>query len=236
VASAALSQRLPVAEELYSDGPHLATGIVQIGDASLQEETARHLDIGFRGEVEQLGWGVTAFHTLYEDFIYLADTGALDPVDAVPIFAYTQADAEFSGLEAEVFVPLLNNGTNEVDLRVFADSVRGELASGERLPRLPPLRYGARFEYHDERLLVGIEATHYDRQDAVAPFEDETAGYLLLNADVRWRLLAVSSMELELFMNGSNLGDEEARKHTSFVKNVAPLPGRNYALGIRSRF
>jgi iron complex outermembrane recepter protein len=114
--------------------------------------------------------------------------------------------------------------------------VRGELASGASLPRLPPLRYGARFEYHDERLLVGVEATRYDEQDEVAPFEEETAGYLLMSADVRWRLLGLSGMELELFMNGSNLGDEEARKHTSFVKDVAPLPGRNYTLGIRSRF
>jgi iron complex outermembrane receptor protein len=236
VASAALSQRLPVAEELYSNGPHLATGIVQIGDASLHEETARHLDIGVRGELEQLDWSVTAFHTWYEDFMYLADTGAFDPVEAVPIFAYTQADAEFSGLEAEIFVPLLGTDKNELDLRVFADYVRGELASGERLPRLPPLRYGARFEYHDERLLVGLEATRYDDQDQIAPFEDETPGYMLLNADVRWRLAGVSTVDLELFVNASNLGDEEARKHTSFVKDVAPLPGRNYALGIRSRF
>ncbi len=49
-------------------------------------------------------------------------------------------------------------------------------------------------------------------------------------------LLGVSGMELELFVNASNLGDEEARKHTSFVKDIAPLPGRNYALGVRSRF
>jgi len=101
---------------------------------------------------------------------------------------------------------------------------------------LPPLRYGARFEYHDERLLVGLEAARYDDQDEVAPFEEETPGYMLMNADVRWRLLGVSGMELELFLNASNLGDEEARKHTSFVKDVAPLPGRNYALGVRSRF
>ena len=33
VATLASSDRLPVAEELYSDGPHLATGVVQIGDA-----------------------------------------------------------------------------------------------------------------------------------------------------------------------------------------------------------
>ena len=236
VASAALSQRLPAAEELYSNGPHLATGIVQIGDASLHEETARHLDLGFRSQHEQLDWSVTVFHTRYEDFIYLADTGTLDPIDAVPIFAYTQADAEFNGIEAEVFVPLLDNGTNELDLRVFADYVRGELVSGERLPRLPPLRYGARFEYHDERLLVGLEATRYDDQDEIAPFEEETPGYMLLTADVRWRLVGDSAVDLELFVNASNLGDEEGRKHTSFVKDVAPLPGRNYALGIRSRF
>jgi iron complex outermembrane receptor protein len=236
VASAALSQRLPVAEELYSNGPHLATGIVQIGDASLNAETAQHLDLGIRGDLERLDWSVTAFHTQYDDFIYLADTGALDPVEGVPIFVYTQADAHFHGLETEVFVPIVHNDNHEIDVRVFADYVRGKLASGDALPRMPPLRYGTRFEYHDERLLVGLEAARYEEQDDVAPFEQPTPGYTLTNADARWRLIGVTGMELELFLNASNLGDEEARKHTSFVKDVAPLPGRNYALGVRSRF
>lgn len=235
-ATLALSDRLPVAEELYSDGPHLATGVVQIGDASLTKETARHVDIGLRGELDAVTWSVATFATRYDDFIYLADTGVVDDVEELPIFAYRQADADFTGFEAELLVPLLAEGPRRVDLRLFADYVRGELASGEPLPRLPPLRYGGRFEYGDERLLVGLEATRYDEQDEVAPFETETAGYMLLNADLRWRLLGVSGMELELFMNASNLGDEEARKHTSFVKDIAPLPGRNYALGVRSRF
>ncbi len=236
VATFALSERLPVAEELYSDGPHLATAVVQIGDASLREETAQHLDVGIRGQLPSGDWSVTAFRTRYDDFIYLADTGGIDPSHGLPISVYRQAEADFSGIEAELFVPLLEGDRTEVDMRLFADYVRGELASGESLPRLPPLRYGARFEYHDERLLVGLEAAQYADQDEIAPFEEETPGYLLMNADVRWRLLGVSSMELELFLNASNLGDEEARKHTSFVKDVAPLPGRNYALGVRSRF
>jgi iron complex outermembrane receptor protein len=235
VATLARSERLPVAEELYSDGPHLATGVVQIGDASLTAEAARHLDLGIRGRVDRLTWSVTTFHTEYDDFIYLADTGTVDAESELPIFVYTQGDADFSGIETELFLPLFEDEGNEVDLRLFADYVRGELAS-ESLPRLPPLRYGARFEYHNERLLVGLEGTRYDDQTDVAPFEEETEGYFLLNADVRWRLTAVTGMELELFVNASNLGDEEARKHTSFVKESAPLPGRNYALGIRSRF
>jgi iron complex outermembrane receptor protein len=236
VATLAHSERLPVAEELYSDGPHLATGVVQIGEASLTEEAARHLDLGIRGQVDRLTWSVTTFHTQYDEFIYLADTGTVDAESELPIFVYTQGDADFSGIETELFLPLLEDERNAVDLRLFADYVRGELASGEPLPRLPPLRYGARFEYHNERLLVGLEGTRYDDQTDVAPFEEETEGYFLLNADVRWRLSAVTGMELELFVNATNLGDEEARKHTSFVKDRAPLPGRNYALGIRSRF
>ena len=236
VATLASSERLPAPEELYSDGPHLATGVVQIGDSSLRAETAAHVDVGLRGSRERLNWSVTTFHTQYEDFIYLADTGAQNPIDSLPIFVFAQADADFSGVEAEVFIPLLADGRSEIDVRFFADYVRGELASGEPLPRLPPLRYGARLELHNERLLAGLEGTRYDDQDDVAAFEERTAGYFMLNADLRWRFVAVTGMELELFVNASNLADEEARKHTSFVKDVAPLPGRNYALGIRSRF
>ena len=236
VATLASSDRLPVAEELYSDGPHLATGVVQIGDPALTEETARHADIGVRGEHGALTWSVATFATRYDDFIYLADTGEVDAAEQLPIFAYRQADADFGGIEAEVLIPLLSGDVHSVDMRLFADYVRGELASGEALPRLPPLRFGGRFEYRDARLLVGVEATKYDDQDEVAPYETPTAGYLLLNADVRWRLVGVTGMELDLFANASNLGDEDARKHTSFVKDIAPLPGRNYAVGVRSRF
>jgi iron complex outermembrane receptor protein len=235
VVTLARSERLPVAEELYSDGPHLASGVVQIGDAALDTEISQHVDVGVRGRMGQLNWGVTGFRTHYDDFIYLGDTGAVDPIHALPVFVYRQAEATFTGIEVEVFIPLMADRGHEVDLRLFTDYVRGELTTGESLPRLPPLRYGARFEYHNERLLVGVEGTRYDDQDDTAPFEEETAGYLLLNADVRWRF-AAAAMDLELFLNGSNLGDEEARKHTSFVKDVAPLPGRNYAVGIRSRF
>jgi iron complex outermembrane receptor protein len=232
----AQSERLPVVEELYSDGPHLATGAVQIGDPTLHPETAQHLDVAFRAEGDRLTWSVTGFRTRYDDFIYLADTGVVDPVDGLPIFVYTQADAEFSGVEAELFVPIMAGDTGELDVRLFGDYVRGELTSGEPLPRLPPLRFGARFQYHNDRLLLGLEGTRHEEQDEIAAFETVTPGYTLINADFRWRLVTGGGNEIETFVNASNLGDEEARKHTSFVKDIAPLPGRNYSVGIRSRF
>lgn len=233
--SLASSERLPVAEELYSDGPHLATGVVQIGAADLGAEQAHHLDVGLRREVGELTWSVTGFATRYHDFIYLAATGEIDGEHGLPVFAYGAQVAEFAGLEAELFTPIATTKAGELDLRVFADVVRGELASGEPISRLPPLRFGGRLQYHGGPFLVGLEATRYDGETRVAAFETPTSGYTLVNADFRWRL-ARAGKELEWFVNASNLGDAEARKHTSFMKDVAPSPGRNYALGVRSRF
>jgi iron complex outermembrane receptor protein len=43
-------------------------------------------------------------------------------------------------------------------------------------------------------------------------------------------------MDLSMFLRGTNLLDEEARRHTSLVKALAPLPGRNFAFGVRAMF
>jgi iron complex outermembrane receptor protein len=232
----AAAERLPVAEELYSEGPHLATGAIQIGDPALTEETSTHVDVGIRRTEGDLNWSITGFVTSYDAFIFLQDTGVVDPIDALPVFAFVQQDADFVGLEAELFTPIANLGSGEVDMRLFADYVKGELSGGADLPRMPPLRYGARFQYHDDRIILGLEATRYGDQDEIAAYETPTGGYSMINADFRWRIKTVERAELDVFVNGSNLTDEEARKHTSFVKDLAPLPGRNYAVGVRSRF
>ncbi|HEY8519491.1 MAG TPA: TonB-dependent receptor [Gammaproteobacteria bacterium] len=229
----ALAERLPAAEELYAAGPHLASRAVEIGDPTLGKETARHLDVAVRKTLGDLTLSVTAFVTGYDDFIFLRGTGAVDAREALPIFVYSQADADFVGFEAELVARLARVGAGELDLRLYADSVEGELDDGEPLPRMPPLRYGARLQYHDDRVVAGLEATRYDAQDRTAPFETPTPGYTMVDADLAWRL---PSPRLELFVRASNLLDEDARKHTSLVKDFVPLPGRSYGLGLRGRF
>jgi hypothetical protein len=46
----------------------------------------------------------------------------------------------------------------------------------------------------------------------------------------------VVALPLHLFVRGTNLLDEDARRSTSLVKDVAPLPGRSLAIGIRASF
>jgi iron complex outermembrane receptor protein len=230
------AERLPGAEELYSNGPHLATGNIEIGDASLGSETSRHLDIGLRKTEGDLTWAVTAFTTDYADFIFLQDTGVVDVDEALPVFRFMQANAEFHGLEAELFAPIANPGNGELDIRLFGDFVRARLDSGDDLPRIPPRSLGMRLQYHDARFLAGIEVTQFADQDDIAPYETPTPGYTMLNADLELSLGGSGAAEYSLFFRATNLRDEDARRHTSFLKNSTPLPGRNYSVGFRTSF
>ena len=232
--NAALAQRLPVAEELYADGPHLATRSIEIGNPDIGVETSQHLDVGIRRTGGEVSWSLTAFLTDYADFIFLHNTGQID--DELPIFEFAQEDARFTGIEAELFAPIFVRGETEVDLRLFADYVNGQLSSDEYLPRMPPLRYGSRLQVHNARLIAGVEVTRYDAQDRLAAIETPTAAYTMINADINWSIPTPGGLLFELFVRGSNLADEDARRHTSFVKDTVPLPGRNLSVGFRSHF
>ena len=232
----AVTERLPVAEELYSNGPHLASQTFEVGDTGLTDETSRHMDIGFRKTAGPVTWTVTAFYTSFLDFIFLQDTGLIDVDSDLPIFAYRQQNADVSGLEAELFAPIAELGAGEIDLRLFGDFVDGELDTDGDLARLPPLRVGARVQYHDDNLVMGLESARYAKQDETAPFETPTPGYTMVNADITWTRVLSNGQELSIFFRGTNLLDEDARRHTSLIKDIAPLPGRNFSFGLRAAF
>jgi iron complex outermembrane receptor protein len=71
-------------------------------------------------------------------------------------------------------------------------------------------------------------------QDRVADFELPTDDYTLLGAFVSVRPPRFEGVTL--FLEGRNLGDVEAREHASFLKDLAPLPGRSVRAGVAYRF
>src|SRR5690606_12062600 len=83
---------------------------------------------------------------------------------------------------------------------------------------------------------AGIGAVRHSRQDDVAAFEQPTPGYTLVHANLAWHMDTASGNALELFVNGNNLLDRDARVHTSFLKDLAPLPGRGFTAGVRVLF
>ncbi len=227
------AQRAPSAEELYSDGPHIATATFEIGDVDLDEETSNQFEIGLHYDTDALHLELNAFHNSFDDFIFLADTGLEE--DELPVRLWTQDDARFTGIEGLARYHLGETEVGHFDLTARFDHVRGRLDDGGDLPRISPTRFGLGLDWHNDAWSGGIEVLRVAEQDRVADFEEETDGYTLLSADLTYGFEWGAS-EFEVFVQGRNLTDEEARVHTSLVKERAPLPGRNFAFGVRSFF
>ena len=222
------SERAPVEEELFSDGPHIATQTFEVGDADLDEETSTNAEITLRKHAGAWTGSVTLYRNDFDDFIYLADTGMEE--DELPVRVWSQQDADFTGLEAELRYAF----TDSLEMYLMGDTVDAELDDGSNVPRTPPQRFGGGIDWDMERWAVGFDVIRYSSQDDIAAFEDSTDGYTLVGADFAYRFN--TDTRWEIYLRGRNLGDEEARNHTSLLKEGAPLPGRNFIFGIRAQF
>jgi iron complex outermembrane receptor protein len=227
------TERHPTGTELYAGGPHLAIGRFEIGDASLDQETALTVDIGVHKDSGRLHYQISAFRNDFSDYIFPQLTGAV--ADGLPVVQYVQADAEFQGLEGEVGYRLLESDAGSLSGRLAADYVRGKLQDGGDLPQVPPLRVGVELRFERARWQSGVGAWYYDDQDEVAVNELPSESYTLLDADVGYEM-PWQSGRLYAFVRGSNLLDEDARRHSSPLKDFVPLPGRSMTAGVRVEF
>lgn len=227
------AQRAPSAEELFSDGPHLATQGYEVGDSGLGRETANQLELGLHLHVGPLEAKAAVFHNRFDAFIYLAETGLEE--DGLPLRQWSQADARFNGFEAEARLRLADSEGGGWDIRVFGDSVRAQLTDGGNLPRIAPDRFGSELLWRFEGWRASVGAVRYASQGRVAEFETPTEGHTLVDAHLSYHF-DVGDVGWELFLDGRNLGDRVAQVHTSYLKDRAPLPGRSLAMGVRVLF
>lgn len=227
------AERAPTAEELFSDGPHIATQSFEIGNAGLDVETSTSAEIGLHLHQGRFEGKASVYRSSYGNYIYLVDTGAVE--DDLPVRAWVQGDATFTGWELEGSVDLFENASGLWQLRLFADAVDAKLDGGGRLPRIAPGRVGADLNWSLDGWRARVGAVRVADQDDVAELESPTEGYTRVDAGLAYHW-DVGSAGWEAFFEGRNLTDEDARVHTSYLKDFAPLPGRNLAVGLRVAF
>ena len=213
---------------------HVATASFEQGAPTLSPETANRAELGAHWHAGRLTASASLYAVRYADFIYLAESGGT--VEGLPLREWTQADARFRGAEAELEWQLADGDSGRWDLRLFGDTVRATLREGGNLPRIAPSRLGGELRWEHGPWRASLGAVRSARQDEVAALETPTPGYTMVDAHLAWHVDSQDGNALELFLDGGNLLDTEARPHTSFLKDVSPLPGRNIAVGIRAFF
>jgi iron complex outermembrane receptor protein len=232
--------KVPDPEQLYANGPHIATGVFEIGDPNLDLESTLGLDLSLRHDAGRVRTELSLFANRVDDYIFETFTGEVvggeEEEEPLPVVRFVQADAEFVGGEAEVHFELVHAEPHHLELELAADLVRAELRdSGEPLPRITPSRFSAGLRYQGEQLSGTLFVRRTNEQDRVAAFETATEGFTLLDASVGYRFFAGQVVH-ELLLAGTNLTDELARNHVSFLKDTAPLPGRDIRLTYRLSF
>jgi iron complex outermembrane receptor protein len=226
------TERAPTDTEVFAFGPHVATESFEIGDLDLDKETALSFEGTARWRADAWRGEVNVFHADYDGFIGLFPTGAEE--DELDVFEYRQTDATLTGFEVSGSVELGEAFGAAWSADGALDYVQGETDSDGDLPRIPPVSsligleadFGA-WNARGEVRLVG-------EQSNVAANELATDGYTLFNASAQWQ--PVADRDVSIIFGVRNITDEEARAHTSFLKDLVPLPGRNYRIALVAGF
>ncbi len=264
--SASRSERAPTVEELYAYGPHGATEVFERGNQNLKKEAATNFEISLDRHRGRWTWLGNVYYEQIKNYVYLAEAPAdgrnadgsdsgetaadgqqVALVDGEGTFVrsdagadeaftladYRQAKARFYGAEAETRYKFLI-GPTKLSGRLFGDLVRGSLQNGGDLPRITPPRYGVSLDASQGPVSGSVTLTQVTEQKHFA-LDGPTEGYTLLSADASYRLPAAAA-DTTVFVRGRNLLDEEARRATSFLKDVYPLPGRSFFVGVNFKF
>ena len=259
------SERAPSASELLSFGPHIGTRTYEIGalfdlseegefvlsQPAIDLETANNIDLTFRKTQGDVGFVFNAFYNQVDNYYFQEETGLFaesghdhdhgeeghgeeghdEHSDELPVYLFGSADAILHGFELQVAWQTTDN----LKLDFFADYVKARLKDGGALPRTSPMRVGSHVAYTLDNIRADLDITYFAKQDDISTFETETDGYTLVDASITYDI-PLGDIDLSVYLSGENLTDEEARVHTSFLKDIAPRPGRNFAFGVRGYF
>ncbi len=232
------TQRAPGIEELYSNGPHHATETFDRGQAKLQKETSRALELSLQKTSGLVRWKANLFHTRIDNFIYGALTGQQLDQDGLPggdlnERISSQAPASLHGAELE---GSYNADGPGLSLRGFADTSRGRFTNAGNLPLQPASRVGLEAAYRQGPWQGGLSILRALAQQRLASFETSaTPGHTRIDASLAYTH-RIGQQPWTAFLLGRNLLNEDIRMATSLLKDAAPQAGRSIIIGLRTRF
>ncbi|PTQ10825.1 TonB-dependent receptor [Sphingomonas oleivorans] len=237
------TERAPSAEELFANGPHAGTQSFELGNPGFSKEKSWGVEGTLRFAGDGYNLALSGYHSWFSDYIYDAQMpqavceAAVAPGREIdlPCFQYNQADARYYGFEAEASARVAQIGGYAINLDGVADYVHAKINSVGPAPRIPPLRLLGGIEAQGDMAQGRIELEHVFEQDRVTSFETPTGGYTMVNASVSLKPFGPNNGS-SLILSANNIFDVVARRHASFLKDHAPLAGRDLRVTARFAF
>ncbi|EKT56012.1 TonB-dependent receptor domain-containing protein [Providencia sneebia] len=226
------SKRLPVAEELYADGPHAASRTIEKGDPNLGAETANNIDIGIMKISGNTQFNANAYYNRINNYIYGEITAAPLNNGYKPL-QYVQQDAEFKGIEGNI--DYFYSDDSYVGLS--GDYVRATLLHNKgNVPRMPAYRISSYIKHTwTDNLTSQVRWDHFGRQNKVAKYETPTPSYNTISIGSEYTD-HLDDNDYTIYAKVNNLFNSSTRDSTSYIKDEMLLPGRNIVIGLNFTF
>lgn len=233
------TERAPSAEELFARGNHAGTQAFELGNPDFGLEKSWGIEGTLRGQGDGYTLSLSAYHNWFDGYIYdvrvddgvcMAANGG-EPL-SFPCYQNLQANARYLGFEAEGTVKLGQIGSYALNLDGVADYVRATIVGSGPAPRIPPLRLLGGLELQGDRLSVRGEVERSFAQNRITDTETPTDGFTLVNASLSFKPIKGNG-RTTITLSANNIFDVEARRAASFLKDYAPLAGRDIRLTAR---
>ncbi len=232
--NASYTERAPSQEELFSNGPHAGTQAFEIGNPNFKKEKSKGAELTLRGKGAGYSVSASVYGNDFDGFIIENPTGAIQ--DDLPVFLFTQSDVRYYGAEVEATFKLAQIRDFAINLDGVADYTRAKVrGGGGSVARIPALRVLGALAAQSPRVNGRIEVERVNQQNRIAAFETPTKGYTMVNASLGFKPLGEDGA-VSLTLSANNLFDVTARRAASFLKDFAPLAGRDIRVSARVSF
>jgi len=242
------TERAPNFQELYADGPHVATDVYEVGNRDLGKEQGFGLEWELAKVRGAVSGSFSVYYNRFSSFIALQRNGygpniggggpdySSGGADELARYDFTSVPADFFGSEVKVNFQFVDTPVSKFGLEWFGDFVRASNRdTSEALPRISPGRIGAALHGLESGWTWRLDATYHFAQNHTAPDETRTAGFTMVGASLA-HPIKFAQLDGQFTLRVINLLDQEARSASSFIKDALPMPGRGVEAGLRLNF
>jgi len=239
------SFRAPSLEELYSEGPHLASYSFEVGNPDLDPERGLAKELFLRYQSEKATAETALFHNGFDNYLYARDTGQRNNSRPdLNNYQFVGTEAILYGAEFSGELQFLTNFV--IDLSMSYTIAERKVSEQEQantginsdtrpLPQIPPFKTKTSLKYSKGGFEIGSRVRFSGKQDRTGEFETPTESYTLVDAFSQYRLEGKSLLHT-FSLNVNNLLNQEYYDHLSRIKDLRPQPGINVSLLYRVYF
>jgi iron complex outermembrane recepter protein len=225
------SYRAPALEELYNLGAHVGNLAFEIGNPDLDRESTVGLDVSLRHRAPHVRGEFNTFLYRIDNFVF-PDVHPDDLLDGLRLTEFRQGNSQFAGVDAGGSV----RAHEHLWINASVGYVNARLTElDEYVPRIPPVHGRVSADIPWGGLTVTPELSWAARQSRVFRDEAVTDGYRLFSVTAAYVLPRPHFAHI-FSVSGRNLTNELYRRHTSFIKDLAPEVGRTVTFSYGVRF